>query len=167
MNDQMKVVHQKNKVAVIMFWCAFAFTIFVSILNKNNSNGLVFRIIVGGICGIVTSLFTFLHIAEKFVRYILIAGLTTVIFLIFNSKPNFGNYVLIYFVLAITTVYHDYIAILYAGFCDIIISNIMFYRFKDSVFGGMSQINNNLNMILVLVTGVLAYQALIGKRMLK
>jgi hypothetical protein len=31
----------------------------------------------------------------------------------------------------------------------------------------MSQINNNLNMILVLVTGVLAYQALIGKRMLK
>jgi methyl-accepting chemotaxis protein len=167
MSDQMKLVHQRNKVAVIMFWCAFSFSIIGSILNKNSFDELLFRIIIGGICGAVTSIFTFFHIAEKFVRYILVAGLTTVIYLIFSSKPNFGNYVMIYVVLAITTIYHDYIAILYAGFCNIIISNMMFSKFKDSVFGGMTQVNNNLNLILILVTGVLAYQALVGKKMLK
>jgi methyl-accepting chemotaxis protein len=166
MNEQMKVVHHRNKVAVIMFWCAFIFTLLGTILSKN-ADEITFRIIIGSICGIVTTLLTCLRIAEKYVRYILIAGLTTVIYLIFNSTPHFGNYVMIYFVLAITTIYHDYIAIIYAGICDIIISNIMFFKFRDSAFGGMSSLNVSLNLMLVLVTGVLAYQALIGKKMLK
>ncbi len=166
MNDQMKITHQRNKVAGIMFWCAFIFLVLGSVLNKNSFNEVVFRLIIGGICGVVTSLFTFFRIAERAVRYILVAGLAAIIFLVFISRPNFGNYVMIYFVLAITTIYHDYIAILFAGVCDIIISNIMFLKFKDSTFDGMSQVNNNLNLLLVLVTGVLAYQALIGKRML-
>ncbi len=167
MNDQMKVVHQRNKIAVIMFWCAVIFLVLGSLLNKNSLNEVVFRLIIGGVCGIITSLLTYFRIAEKVVRYILVAGLAAIIFLIFNSRPNFGNYVMIYFVLAITTIYHDYIAIIYAGICDIIISNMMFFKFKDSTFGGMSQVNNNLNLLLILVTGVLAYQALIGRKMLR
>jgi methyl-accepting chemotaxis protein len=167
MTDKAKLVHERNKTVIKLFWAALVFAVIGSILNKNPLEATILRVVTGGICGITVTFLTYKHIAEKIVRYIMIVGLSVIITLMFISTPHFGNYVLLYFALALSTMYHDFIAIIAAGVVNLIISNYMFFAYKDTVFGGSSATNTSLNMFLIAITAVLVYQSRIGSSLRK
>lgn len=167
MSEDMRALHQRNKAVVKLFLVALVIAVVGSVLNKNPIQTTGLRAAVGGICGIITAFLTYKKIAEKYIKYIMIVGMSILIYLMFITAPHFGNYVLIYFSLAITTIYHDYIAIIVSGICNLIISNIIFLSYKDTLFGGMTQINNSFNIFLVVITGVLVYQARLGSNLMK
>lgn len=167
MSEEMKLTHERNKTVVKLLWGAVVFVVVGSLINKNPVDATVLRVIAGGICGIIATIFTYKRIAEQYVRYIITVGLTVMLFLMFNSSPHIGNYVLIYFVLALSTMYHDFVLIIFAGIINIGLSNYVFFTYKDTVFGGLSQVNNTLNMFLIAFTAVLAYQAKLGSKMMR
>lgn len=159
-----RVVYERNKTVVKMFWVSLAFAVIVSIINKNSLEVTLMRVIAGGICGAAVTFLTYRRVAEKYVRYIIIAGLGGIVYIMFISSPHFGNYVLIYFSLTLATLYHDYVAIIVSGILNLAISNYLFFTYKDTVFGGVSQVNNTLSVFLVVITAILAYQARLGSK---
>lgn len=167
MLEEEKILYQRNKTVVNIFWISLASAVIISVINKNSWDATLIRVVAGGLCGAIVTFLSYRRIAEKLVKYIIIAGLGIIVYLMFTSSPHLGNYVLIYFSIALVTLYHDFVAIIVSGALNLIISNYLFFTYKDTVFGGMSQINNTLNVFVIVITAVLAYQARLAFKIMK
>lgn len=159
-------VFERNKLVVKLMWLSLCLGIIVDIINQVPQTTLIVLISVGVLCGTLATVCTYRRIIEEQVKYIVVVGLVILAYLIIASNPHIGNYLLLYYCLALVTLYHDFRPIVMVGVANLFFTNYFYTVYKDTMFAslGTKQLIS-MNLFLVLITLVLAFQSKIGSKM--
>jgi methyl-accepting chemotaxis protein len=166
--DNSLEIFNRNKLVVKLTWACLILGLVVDILNKIPSRTIMVLAIVGGIACSISTFLTYKRILENFVKYLISLSIAIISYLILTSNPHFANYILLYLGLALVSLYHDSKLIIFQGILNCILTNYLFFNYKDTIFFGLdSQKLISLNLYIVLVTFVIAFQSRIGRTTLK
>lgn len=166
--DKSQIVYERNKLVMKLLWFSLVLSILVNILNKAPTKTTVILLIVGGSFAVLSTICTYKRVFEAQIKYIVIAALFFVTFLITSANPNIPNYLLLYYCLAVITFYHDFKVIIVSGTVSLILTNYFFSLYKDTMFSGLQDRHLiTLDLLMILVTVVLAFQSKIGADMRK
>ncbi|TDT63599.1 methyl-accepting chemotaxis protein [Fonticella tunisiensis] len=165
----MELLHGRNKLLIKLLWFSLVLGVFVDVANKLPRETILTVLITGTV---ICSLITFLIIRRKMVGYIMyLISISTMIFSFMiiqasTGSTSFANILIIYYSIAVVSLYHDYRPILLTGILGLILTNYSFFAFKGTMFSGISQKTLiSLNLYLILFTAILISQSRIGERM--
>lgn len=165
----MELLHSRNKLLIKLLWFSLVLGVLVDVANKLPRETILTVLITGTV---ICSLITFLIIKRKMVGYIMyLISISTMIFSFMiiqasTGSTSFANILIIYYSIAVVSLYHDYRPILLTGILGLILTNYSFFAFKSTMFSGISQKTLiSLNLYLILFTAILISQSRIGERM--
>ncbi len=159
---------ERNKLVVKLMWISLALGLAVDIANRVPGITIFSLAATGAVAGGAATLLTYKRILEAQVKYVILAGLAVLCYLIISSNPHMGNYLLLYYCLSIVTLYHQFVPIVVSGAINIFFTNYFFITLKDTMFAGLAVKHViSMNLYMVLVTLVLAFQTRIGSKMRK
>lgn len=167
----MEFLHGRNKLLIKLLWFSLVLGVLVDVANKLPRQTILTVLITGTV---ICLLITFLIIRRKMVGYIMyLISISTMIFSFMiiqasTGSTSFANILIIYYSIAVVSLYHDYRPIALTGILGLILTNYSFFAFKDTMFSGISQKTLiSLNLYLILFTAVLISQSRIGEKMRK
>jgi len=161
--DNSQIIYERNKLVNKLLWFSLILAILVDILNKAPIRIIAILLIVGLSLTGLSTVCVYKRMFEVQQRYIVLLGLSFVVYLIISSKPHVANYLLLYYCLAVITFYHDFKIIIVSGIINLGFTNYFFSIYKDIMFPGLQDRHLiTLDLIIVLVTVVLAFQSKIG-----
>ena len=163
---QKDFIFEKNKIVTKLMLFSLVLGLIVDFVNKVPMSTILTLAIVGAIALIPSWLLTYKRIFEKAVRYIVVIGMASLSFLLIKSHPHTANYILLYYGIAVVSIFQDFKPIILIGVINFILTNYFYYQYKDVMFPGLDgQKLISLNLYLVLITSVLAFQSKIGEKM--
>ena len=163
---QKDFIFEKNKIVTKLMLFSLVLGLIVDFVNKVPMSTILTLAIVGAIALIPSWLLTYKRIFEKAVRYIVVIGMASLSFLLIKSHPHTANYILLYYGIAVVSIFQDFKPIILIGIINFILTNYFYYQYKDVMFPGLDgQKLISLNLYLVLITSVLAFQSKIGEKM--
>ncbi len=159
-------IYYRNKIVVKLMAFSLILAILVDILNKVPMPTIITLVIVGGIALTISTILTYKRKCENLVKYIVVLGMSALSFLLIRSHPHTANYFLLYYSIAVISVFQDFKPILIMGIINLIFTYYFYSQYSEIMFPGLDgQKFISLNLYLVLVTLVLAFQTRIGNKM--
>lgn len=170
MNNK-KILQERNLLLTKLIWFSLALAIIVDIANKIPMKTIM-TLVVAGL--LINSIITFMVWKEKmivFIKYIISVALGVFSFLMLSASTgttSFVNILIIYFSLAIISLYHDYKPIIVSAIVGLFLTNYSFFNYHDTLFPGVPEkALISLNLYLVLISVLLIAQSIIGRNMQK
>ena len=155
--------YERNKLIIKLVWISLGLGILVDLINKVPQSTLLSLLITGAAIGGLATFLTYKRIFEHLIKYLIVAGLAVLTYLIITSNPHIGNYMLLYYSLAIIALYHDFRPIVIMGAANLFFTNYFFFTLKDTLFMGLeSKHLISMNLYMVLITLILAFQTRMG-----
>jgi len=166
--NQQDTLFKRNKLLTRLLWFSLVLSVLVDVASKQSMQVIATLVILGTlICGTVT-LCTYKRILEPFVKYIVVIGMAILSFLMISSSTSMSTYFMVYYSLAIVTLYHDPKPIAITGIINIVLTNYFFMVYRTTTFSGLDdRAIVSLNLFMILITGILATQSNIGVNMRK
>ena len=163
-------LHQRNKLLVKLMWFSLALGMIVDLANKLPTKVIVTLGITGSaVCGLITFL-VWKKIYIRYIKYLVAIGISVLAFFILTSSgsTSFVNILIIYYSMAIVSLYQDDKPIILSAIIGLVLTNYFYFTYQDTIFAGInSKIIGSLNLYLVLIGTLLVFQARIGKEMRK
>ncbi|NWQ41763.1 GHKL domain-containing protein [Bacillus sp. EB106-08-02-XG196] len=123
-------IHSKNVVLTRILWGCFILCMFVQILKQKDP---IFISILFGtgilVCGTI-SIFVFKKLFIKQTMYLCVFGMSFVTYVLIDNEPVISNFYLIFLVIFILTIYHDYRPVILMSILSIFIG-AYFYQFEE------------------------------------
>jgi methyl-accepting chemotaxis protein len=166
--NELKTLHNRNILIVKIFWISLLLVLVIDVINKSTLKS-IFVLLCSGLffCSIISLLIW----KQKFIRltvYINILSLSIFAFLIIIDEPLIFNYLITYYILAIVTLYHDYRPLITACLIDIAMTTYFFFTYRHTMFIGCNDDSIIFfNLMLVIISGALIAQIMIGNKMRK
>ena len=118
--------------------------------------------------GVTTLIFVFIfHRLNRFIKwipYIIVASLALMAMFMLDSRPALTTYLVVYYSLALITLYHRYAYVIISGIFGLVITNLFLVSHGEDLIPDFSTTHYiAFNLILIVVTIILAYQTMIGK----
>ena len=101
-------IHSKNVLLIRILWGCFILCMLVQILKHKDPTFI--SILFGSgilVCGII-SIFIFKKLFINQTMYLCVLGMSFVTFVLIGNEPVIANFYLIFLVIFILTIYHDY-----------------------------------------------------------
>lgn len=166
--DTNNVVFNRNKLLTKLIWFSLALGLIVDIANKQNLEMIAVLGIAGSFIGLILTFLGMKRILEDKFKYLVVIAVAVFTYLLLSSSTSITTYILVYYGLAIISLYHDWKPIALMGLFNVIFTNYFFFHFRDTMFAGLEdKALVSFNLFLILVCGVLIAQSNIGIRMRK
>jgi methyl-accepting chemotaxis protein len=159
-------LHRRNKLLVKLLWGSLVLGLIVNLASKVDQSIIILLATVGTAICLFTNVLVWKKKWVSYVMYIVMFGLAVLTFLIISTIPKISTYLMIYYSLAIISLYHDHRPILYTGLIGMGYTNYFFFTYQTTMFAGFNlQSLIAFNLFLILITGALVAQSKIGQRM--
>ncbi len=159
---------KRNKLLTKLIWFSLGLGLIVDIANKQSLKMIAVLGVAGSIIGLILTVLTMKRIFEDKLKYLIVLAVAVFTYLLLSSSTSITTYLLVYYGLAIVTLYHEWKPIALMGIFNIIFTNYFFFHYGDTMFMGMeTKALVSFNLFLILITGVLIAQSNIGNRMRK
>lgn len=159
-------LYERNKLLTKLLWGSLVLSLLVDLAAHQPQQIIVSFGLVGSVVSAVITLLTYRRLLEKFIKFFLVAGMAILTYLLLSTGTTLSTYLMVYYSLAIITLYHDPKPILLSGLINLFFTNYAYATFKDTVFSAVDEkMLFSFNMFLVLICGVLAFQSRIGVKM--
>jgi methyl-accepting chemotaxis protein len=122
---------------------------------------------VGGVICIGATVLVRLGWLTGFMMYYIAIALAVLSYILINTSDGFPVYFILYFSIAVCTLYNRYTPVLLSGIFGMILTNYFFYAKRDTLFAAFQDDLITFNLFIVLVTGVLAASGIFGERLQK
>ena len=166
--DTTHTVYSRNKLVLKLLWFSMFLAMLSIYINKAPMNEVMTLLVIGFLGAGVSTYLTYKRKYEFQVRYILLVGLALLVFIIISFSQDLPDYLLLYYSLAVVTLYHDFRLIILDGIIVILLTNYFFFTYGDTMFQGFDVSNLiTLNLYIILTIFVLAFQTKIGANMRK
>ncbi|MBU9722831.1 methyl-accepting chemotaxis protein [Litchfieldia alkalitelluris] len=167
MKTDQRELEKRNRLIVWLLWVSLG----LGMIANLNGSVPIEMIITLGVSGIITvgivHFLSFKKIITAQLQYVVVAALSLIAFLIVLTNQSFSIYLILYFNLAIISLYHNYKSILAMGVSGVILTNYFFFVYSDTMFAGYGTGTLvSINLFMVLVTMVLVVQSRIGGKMM-
>ncbi|QCX33209.1 methyl-accepting chemotaxis protein [Caloramator sp. E03] len=167
----MEFMHSRNKLLIKLLWASLGLGVLVDIANKLPLT-VILTVLIGGslICLGITLLVVKKKLTNLIMYFISIA-LIVFSFMILNASTgstSFVNIIIIYYAIAIISLYHDYRPIILTSILGLLLTNYSFFAYKTTLFNGVpSKTLISLNLYLILFSTVIIAQSKLGEKMRK
>ncbi|WDU84343.1 hypothetical protein [Caloramator sp. Dgby_cultured_2] len=138
----LEMLHQRNKLLIRLLWLSLVLGVIVDIANKLPTKTILSVAITGSI---ISSIITYLIAKRKFIhsiKYLIAISLIIFSYMILNASTgstSFVNVLIIYFSIAVISLYHDYRVIIVSGILGLILTNYSFFAYRDTMFQNVPQ----------------------------
>lgn len=160
---------KRNWLLVKLIWFSLALGIIVDVANKLPRETIL-TVLIAGV--IICSAITFIVFTKKMVMktmYFVAICIGILSFFIIHSSTgstSFANVLIIYYGIAVISLYHDYRPIILLGVIGLFLTNFSFFYYQQTMFKGIpSKTIISLNLYLILYIGLLIAQSKIGQNM--
>jgi len=159
-----EVLHRRNVLLTRILWASLVVSIITD--SSTQSSSVIWLAVVGtAIAGLTTILVVKRWLMEQ-IKYLLVIGTSVLTFLLVHNGEDPSNYLLIFYGIAVISLYHDYRPILFAGIIGVVQINYFFFTYHDKLFYGQKvDYLVSYNIYVVLLVGILVAQSRIGHRM--
>lgn len=166
MDMKLKVIDNQNRLITKLLWSALLLGIVSNFIAKVPLIGVVTFTVVGIIVATIVTLCTYLSKRLiPYVQYIVIINFAILIYFMVYTSPKLSNYMMIYVLIAVMTLFHNYKSIAAAAVVGIILSNYFFFTYREEMFlGAGNDILISLNVMFIVVTSALTAQAVMAER---
>ncbi|KZZ83601.1 hypothetical protein AS29_014920 [Bacillus sp. SJS] len=159
-------VHQRNILMVYIIWGSLLLGLAAYWITGAST---MFLITLGGYGGVIGTVFTFL-VMKKWLTYQLsylaIVCISILGSIMMEMEPTIVSYLMAYYMIAVSTLYHKYKQVLLAGLLGLLMTNYFYFTHGDTMFPGVDAIAIvNLNTFMVLIVGALIFQSTQGEKM--
>ncbi|UOE95044.1 methyl-accepting chemotaxis protein [Alkalihalobacillus sp. LMS39] len=163
--DKELILHKKNVLVVRLFWFSVLLGALASVLAGSYQETFTIAVVGGGISVIVTVL-VLKKWATEYVQYISAVGLAILVYFFAVTTPNLNSMILIFYTIAIISLYHNYKSIIFSGLLGMSLSFFLYTNFQVEVFSGMGTVGYIfLNILFILIITILAFQTKMGEKL--
>lgn len=167
--EKIELIHRRNKLLVKLLWFSLLLGVLVDVANKLPLKTILTVAIAGiAICSIITILIVTRKLITK-IMYFIAAALGIFSYLIIYSSTgstSFVNALIIYYGIAVISLYHDYRPILLVGIIGLFITNFTFFQCAETMYKNVpAKTLISLNLYLILFTAMMIVQSIIGQKM--
>lgn len=160
------ITHNRNRLVVKVLWFCLLLGI-TAVIAIGQSPQVIYTVAIAGF--ILITIPAVLVWKKRFIRqtvYVITVCLNLLTFIIIESDHTIGSFMMIFFALAVVTLYNNRFPILLSGFLGIGMSIYFFIQYSDTIFHGqfISTIAI-VDLIFFLVTLTLYFQAKIGSQL--
>jgi methyl-accepting chemotaxis protein len=135
-------------------------------LNKAPLKEVIALVVIGFLGTGIATYMTYKRKYEEQVRYVILVGMSLLTFMIISFSQDIADYILLYYCLAVITLYHDFKLIIIEGVIVSLITIYFFLTYSETLFKELSPTHMiTLNFYLIITTTVLAFQSKIGTNM--
>lgn len=167
--EKIELIHRRNKLLVKLLWFSLLLGVLVDVANKLPLKTIL-TVVIAGI--VICSIITLLIVTKKFmtkIMYFIAAALGIFSYLIIYSSTgstSFVNVLIIYYGIAVISLYHDYRPIILVGIIGLFITNFTFFQCAETMYKNVSaKTLISLNLYLILFTAMMIVQSIIGQKM--
>jgi len=165
---QTEVLHKRNKLLVKLLWFSLILGLLTDIATYSKPLPIILLATVGTAICLIITLLTWKRITIGHIKYYVAIGVAVLSYLLISTGTTFPIYFIIYYSIALVTLYNNYRPTVVMGIAGIAYTNYFYYTMRDSVFSGISGTDLfTLNFFLVLVTSVLAATSYFGEKLQK
>ncbi len=155
------VINKRNLLLVKLLWFSLILGILVNIATDANAVNTMILVIVGAVIAISITILTIKRVLEFYIMYFISLSMAIITYLLMSTSESFTSYLLIYYSMAIVTLYNNFRPILSMGIIGLLYTNFFWYDwfgtdFHKKLFG--SFVSNDiltLNLFILLITGAL------------
>jgi methyl-accepting chemotaxis protein len=166
--DSNNVVFNRNKLLTKLIWFSLGLGLIVDIANKQSLQMIAVLGIAGSFIGLILTFLAVKRILEDKFKYLVVLAVAVFTYLLLSSSTSITTYILVYYGLAIISLYHDWKPIALIDLFNLIFTNYFFFQFRDTMFAGLEdKALVSFNLFLILICGVMIAQSNIGIRMRK
>ncbi|SKA77740.1 methyl-accepting chemotaxis protein [Caloramator quimbayensis] len=167
----MDFLHSRNKLLIKLLWASLALGVLVDIANKLPLP-VILTVLIGG--SVICLAITLLVVKKKLtnlIMYFISIALIVFSFMILHASTgstSFVNILIIYYSIAIISLYHDYRPIILTSILGLLLTNYSFFTYKTTLFNGVpAKTLISLNLYLILFSAVTIAQSRLGEKMRK
>lgn len=166
--DNLELTHRKNKFLLKILCFSLVLGLTVDIANKIAFSTLFVLVAAGGGSCLITAFWVKKKLYVNQVKYFVVIATALFTFLMIESNPNIRLYLLVYYMLAISSLYQDYRPLLITSILGLFFTNYFYFKyapliFPNTPFEGLI----SLNLVMVLISGLLIMQCKFSEDMRK
>lgn len=167
--QDLEVTHKRNVLLVKLVWFSVILGVLVDIVNKIPAQTIQMVATAGFVTAGVLTLLVWKRIMVFQIKYLIALAAGIVSYLILSASTgstSFANILVLYFSLALVSLYHDSGPLLLSLFIGLFLTNYAFIRYHDTLFAGITtKTLISLNLWQILVGALMIAQSRIGLRM--
>ncbi len=151
---------------VYILWFSLVLGIATNLATGATPTNTFVLVTVGGIIAILVTVFSWRRWLAEGMKYFVALSLAVITFLMISTTDSFATYLLIYYSLAVTTLYNNFRPILLSGVFALVFTNYFFITERETLFAGFKDESlMTFNLFVVLITGGLMASGLFGERL--
>nr|WP_168412971.1 methyl-accepting chemotaxis protein [Bacillus salacetis] len=160
MDNKMELLNHRNKLLVKLCWFSIGLSLLINLSSQNGWQILAIIAGVGGFFTLISTIMAWKETGVKYVMYVLIFTLTLITFFMVESNPHILTYLMVFYNLAVISMYQQVKPIILIGVLQIALSILFFVRHGNEMFPdyGVSGLVS-LILYIVLVASFLIFQA--------
>lgn len=156
MSEKLIKLHQRNKLMVWLLWGTLFLGLVLSVPHIRQT------LAISGLpIALLSVILTWRKIGVRYIMYLVSIGLSIITFFFINASSGYSSLLLIFFTLALISIYHNYRPLLLSGLLAIVMTNY-FLQTKEFL---STESDINLNGYLIVTLTALIAQSLIGAKM--
>lgn len=164
--DVQLVLHKRNKLLVYILW--FSLLLGVVVTLKTNPHQTFILFVVGGIIAVVATVLVWKRWFTAYMMYYIAVALAIISYILISTAVGFSTYLIIYYSLAVCTLYNNYRPILASSAFGLLFTNYFFITDRDTLFASFDDSALiSLNLFIILITGSLLASGVFGERLQK
>ncbi|WP_176560087.1 methyl-accepting chemotaxis protein [Brevibacillus dissolubilis] len=164
---QFEHLHSRNKLLSKLLWFSLALVTFVTLASKGQT--LHVLLTTGVLCCLTVSVLVAKKIFVQQTPYLVVIVLAVISYMLATSGPTVGSYLLVYYSLAVVTLYHNYRVILMSSLIGLALTNYYYVAGFGATMFSSQKFSTliGVDLMFILITGMLITQARIGEKLQK
>lgn len=164
--DQLEVLHRKNRLMVYILWFSLLLGLSANLVTGAPPASMIVLLLGGGAIGVLTTLISWRRWLPYGMMYIVACSLAVITYLMLSTSSTFVTYLLIYYSIAVTTLYNNFRPTLLSSLFALALTNYFFFTARDTIFANFVGADLiSLNTFVVLTAGVLTASGVFGERL--
>ncbi|MTH54337.1 hypothetical protein GKZ89_13075 [Bacillus mangrovi] len=159
-------MQKRNKLMMYIIWGSLLLGLAAYWITGAST---AFMLTLGGFGLAVGTVFTFLVVKKWLVNqmsYLAIVSIAVLGAVMMKMEPTIVSYFMAYYLIAISTLFHNYRHVIAAGLFGLAMTNYFYFIHGETMFPGVKGIEAvNLNSFMVLIIGALILQSIMGEKM--
>lgn len=160
------ILHRRNKLLVYILW--FSMVLGVVVTMRTNAAQTPILITVGGLIALIATVLVWKRWLTQYMMYYIVIALAIISYILIAIAVSFTTYLIIYYSLAICTLYNNYRPTVLSSVFALFFTNYFFITERETLFAGFEDFSIfSLNLFVVLITGPLIATGVFSERLQK
>jgi len=164
--DSHMVLHRRNRLLVMVLWFSLLLGVAVTLITNPGQTPILLT--VGIVIATIATVCTWKRWFTPYLMYYIPVCLAIISYMLISTAVGFSTYLIIYYSIAVCTLYSNYRPILLSSIFALIFTNYFFVTERHTIFAQFDDTGLfSLNLFVILIAGALLATGVFSERLQK